>query len=211
MEAKGASATRMRPVTTDDRNRLAQPMASHSLLRWLIPLIAAAALIGLTMPPAVAQDHGPEGSARIALKNLTTSIPQAGILQQKAYAILVFPDITKAGFLIGAEEGNGVLFRRGGVAGYYNTSGVSYGLQAGVQTFGYAMFFMNEAAWRALNSSDGFQVGVGPSVVVLDEGKAKSITSATMTSDVYAFVFGQQGLMAGAGLEGTKITRLQGP
>ena len=52
------------------------------------------------------------------------------------------------------------------------------------------------------------QVGVGPSVVVLDEGKARSITSATLTSDVYAFVFGQQGLMAGAGLQGTKITRL---
>ena len=211
MEAKRMSAIRIGLVTTHDRDKLAQPMASHSFLRWLTSLIAGAALIGLAMAPAAAQDHGPEGSARIALKKLTTSIPQAGILEQKAYAILVFPDITKAGFLIGAEEGKGVLFRRGGVAGYYNTTGVSYGLQAGVQTFGYAMFFMNEGAWRALDSSDGFQVGVGPSVVVVDEGKARSITSATLNSDVYAFVFGQQGLMAGAGLEGTKITRLQGP
>ena len=85
---------------------------------------------------------------------------------------------------------------------------MSYGFQAGAQTFGYALFFMNESAWRALNSTDGLQVGVGPSVVVLDEGTARSITSATLTSDVYAFVFGQQGLMAGAGLQGTKITRL---
>jgi lipid-binding SYLF domain-containing protein len=64
------------------------------------------------------------------------------------------------------------------------------------------------SARRALNSTDGFQVGVGPSVVVLDEGTARSITSATLTSGVYAFVFGQQGLMAGAGLQGTKITQL---
>jgi lipid-binding SYLF domain-containing protein len=71
------------------------------------------------------------------------------------------------------------------------------------------MFFMNEGSWRALNSTDGLQVGGGPSVVVLDEGKARSITSETLTSDAYAFVFGQQGLMAGAGLEGTKITRLK--
>ncbi len=70
------------------------------------------------------------------------------------------------------------------------------------------MFFMNEGAWRALHSRDGLQVGVGPSIVILDEGKARSLTSATLTSDVYAFVFGAQGLMAGAGLEGTKITRL---
>ena len=106
------------------------------------------------------------------------------------------------------RNGNGVLFRRGGVYGYYNTAGVSYGLQAGAQTFSYVMFFMNEWSWRALNSYGGLEVGVGPSVVVLDEGKARSITSATLTSDVYAFVFGQQGIMAGAGLQGTKITRI---
>jgi lipid-binding SYLF domain-containing protein len=62
---------------------------------------------------------------------------------------------------------------------------------------------------QALNAAGGFQVGVGPSVVVLDQGKAKSLTSETLTSDAYAFVFGQQGLMAGVGLEGTKITRLK--
>ena len=67
---------------------------------------------------------------------------------------------------------------------------------------------MNERALQALNAAGGLQVGVGPSVVVLDKGKAKSLTSETLTSDAYAFVFGQQGLMAGVGLEGTKITKL---
>ena len=100
------------------------------------------------------------------------------------------------------------MFQRGRVAGFYNTAGVSYGLQAGAQTFGYAMFFMNERALRALNSSDGFQVGVGPSVVVMNDGMARSVTLDTLTEDVYAFVFGQQGIMAGMGLEGTKITKL---
>jgi lipid-binding SYLF domain-containing protein len=100
------------------------------------------------------------------------------------------------------------MFRHGRFAGHYNTAGVSYGLQAGAQTFGYALFFMNEAALRSLDTTGGFQVGVGPSVVVLDQGMAKSLTSETLTSDAYAFIFGQQGLMAGAGLEGTKITKL---
>ena len=97
----------------------------------------------------------------------------ARVLEQRAYATLVFPDITKAGFLIGGEYGNGVLFRRNGVAGYFNLAGVSYGFQAGAQSYSLVMFFMNEWSWRALSSTDGFQVGVGPSVVVLDEGKAK--------------------------------------
>ena len=68
---------------------------------------------------------------------------------------------------------------------------------------------MNERAFQALNAASGFEIGTGPSVVVMDEGKAKSVTTATLTGDVYAFVFGQQGMMAGVGLEGTKITKLK--
>lgn len=84
----------------------------------------------------------------------------------------------------------------------------SYGLQAGVQSFGYAMFFMNDAALASLDNAKGFEVGVGPSIVVLDEGMAKKATSTTLRDDVYAFVFGQRGLMAGLGLQGSKITRI---
>ena len=70
------------------------------------------------------------------------------------------------------------------------------------------MFFMNDGALKALTDSSGFEVGVGPSVVVVDEGMAKSATTITMKNDIYAFVFGQKGLMAGVGLQGNKITKL---
>jgi len=179
-----------------------------SILRLLSSLVATVSLCGLLLAPAAAQDYGLEGEARWALNRLMATVPTAKILEERAYATLVFPDITKAGFLVGGEYGNGVLFRRGGISGYYNLAGVSYGFQAGAQTYSLIMFFMNEWSWRTLNMRDGLQVGVGPSVVVLDEGKARTITSTTLTSDVYAFVFGEQGLMAGAGLQGTKITRL---
>jgi lipid-binding SYLF domain-containing protein len=167
-------------------------------------------LLALAAGPAAAQGH-PElvGNARTALSRLKGQIPLAGILEERALAVLVFPEVTKAGFLIGAEYGNGVMFRRGRFAGHYNTAGVSYGLQAGVQSFGYALFLMNEAALRALDAVGGFQIGTGPSVVVLDEGMAKSYTSETLTKDAYAFTFSEQGLMAGVGLEGTKITKLK--
>ena len=171
--------------------------------------VLVAGFIAASAPSLAQNEAGLEASSRAGLTALKASAPLAGTLEPRAYAILVFPDVTKAGFLIGGEYGNGTLFRDGKVAGYYNTAGISYGLQVGAQTFGYAMFFMNERAFQALNSADGFQIGAGPSVVVMDEGKAKSITTATLTSDVYAFVFGQQGLMAGVGLEGTKITKLK--
>ena len=104
--------------------------------------------------------------------------------------------------------GQGVLLKGGKPVAYYNTGGASYGLQAGAQQYGYAMFFMNEAAVKSLDKAEGFEVGVGPSVVVMDEGMAKSATTTTMDKDVYAFIFGQQGLMAGLGIQGNKITKI---
>lgn len=188
----------------------ARARVSLAVVRASICAFAGAVWIAVAPAPAAAQGH-PElvASARAALNRLVAQTPLAATLEKRAVAVLVFPEVTKAGFLIGGEYGNGVMFRGGRFAGHYNTAGVSYGLQAGAQTFGYALFFMNQAALQALDAAGGFQVGAGPSVVVLDEGKARSFTSETLTSDAYAFVFGQQGLMAGVGLEGTKITRLQ--
>lgn len=149
-----------------------------------------------------------ERDARSALKKLNGHSPAARSLAKRAKGILVFPSVVKAGLMIGGQFGEGVLFKNGKVAGYYNTAGASYGLQAGAQQFGYAMLFMNDEALAHLNSSDGFEVGAGPSVVVMDDGMAKQSSTTTLTEDVYAFIFGQSGLMAGLGLQGNKITKL---
>jgi lipid-binding SYLF domain-containing protein len=149
-----------------------------------------------------------EQKARDAYKSLIATTPKAANLRSGATAVLVFPGIVKAGFLVGAQGGDGVLFDPGGkVLGYYNLVAASYGLQAGAQTFSQVMFLMTPAALNYLNSSAGWSVGVGPSVVVVDQGKADSMTTTTMQSDVYAFIFGQSGLMAGLGVQGQKITQ----
>ena len=146
--------------------------------------------------------------ARAALDRLVASQPAAKRLQRESKAILVFPKMVKAGFMFGGQIGEGVLFKRGKSAGYYSSVAASYGLQAGIQSFSYALFFMTDDALSRLDSSEGFEVGVGPSVVVVDQGMARSLTTTTLASDVYAFIFGQQGLMAGLGLQGSKITRI---
>jgi len=143
-----------------------------------------------------------------ALANLYNKQPKAKLLGQRAKAILVFPSIVKAGFIVGAQTGNGVLFEGGLPTNYYNISAASFGLQAGVQSFSYALFFMKDSALSYLERSHGWSIGSGPSVVVLDKGAAASMTSTTLTQDVYAIPFGQTGLMAGFGLEGAKITAI---
>ena len=176
--------------------------------RPVLLLIAGMALACATLS-AWAQGRGAlEADAKRAYNSLVARVPAAQALGKEAVAVLVFPKITKAGLVIGGQYGDGVLLKGGKAAGYYNTSGASYGLQAGAQQFGYAMFFMNEKSLKALTETSGFEVGVGPSVVVVDEGMAKSATSITMKDDVYAFIFSQKGLMAGIGLQGNKITRL---
>ena len=81
-------------------------------------------------------------------------------------------------------------------------------MQAGVQSFSYALFFMDNASLKYLNRSEGWEIGVGPSIVVVDAGMAKSLTSTTLQNGVYAFIFDQKGLMAGLGLQGSKISRI---
>jgi lipid-binding SYLF domain-containing protein len=145
--------------------------------------------------------------ARDAYRLLIATTPKAATLRTGATAVLVFPGIVKAGLLVGAQGGDGVLFDPSGkVLGYYNLTALSYGLQAGAQSFSQVMFLMTPAALNYLNKSDGWSVGVGPSVVVMDQGTADSMTTTTLQSDVYAFIFGQSGLMAGLGVQGQKIT-----
>lgn len=158
---------------------------------------------------AAAADAQMDADASTALAELYASTPAAKALGDKAKAILVFPKIVKAGFVIGAQAGDGALLVGGKTDGYYNIAAASYGLQAGIQSFGYAMFFMTDGAVDYLRNSAGFELGVGPSIVVVDEGMARTMSTSTIQSDIYAFTFGQKGLMGGLGLQGTKITRLK--
>jgi len=174
-------------------------------------LAAAAVAFG---PAAFAADMAKNSAATLnsdgqkALNSLYAKVPAAKAIGGKAAAVLVFPKVTKAGFGVGGQYGEGVLLKGGKPVAYYNTAGLSTGLQAGAQTYGYAMFFMNDAAVGALNKAEGFEVGVGPSVVLVDEGMAKTTTTTTLDKDVYAFIFGQKGLMAGLGIQGNKITKI---
>lgn len=143
-----------------------------------------------------------------ALDDLFAGSAAAQTLANDAKAILVFPDVVKAGLIIGGQYGEGALLKAGKNAGYYNTVAASYGLQAGAQKFGYALFFLSDKALAYLESSKGWEIGVGPSVVVVDEGISKSLTTTTAKGEIYAFFFNQKGLMAGLGLQGSKISRI---
>ena len=146
-----------------------------------------------------------------ALVSLYAKKPKAKELSGKAKSVLVFPSILKGGFLLGGGQGgNGAMIGNDGkISGYYQISGASYGMQAGVQTFSYALFLMDEQAVRRFEKSGGWEIGSSPTVVVGNKGMASSLTTTTLGKGTAAFFFDQRGLMAGLGLQGSKITRIQ--
>lgn len=147
-------------------------------------------------------------SANRALHTLYSTTPAAKAIGTQAKGILVFPEIIKGGFVVAGQYGNGVLFKNGRASGYYNSTSASFGFQAGIQKFGYALFFMTEDDLKYLDRSSGWELGVGPSITVLDQGLARSLSTTTLRQGVYAFFFSQKGLMGGVGVQGTKITQI---
>jgi lipid-binding SYLF domain-containing protein len=176
------------------------------MLAILVLTVGLAPMIPRTTAAATAEELRRDSAA--ALKNLYATEKSAKLAGEKAKAILVFPTIVKGGFMVGGQIGEGALWKSDKVVGYYSSVAASYGLQAGIQSFGYALFFMNDEALKQLDATRGFEIGVGPSIVIVDEGVAKSMTTNTLTSDVYAFIFSQKGLMAGLGIQGSKITKI---
>jgi lipid-binding SYLF domain-containing protein len=174
----------------------------------LVCAFALGALAG-SNPAQAATAAELDRDANRVLGKLYAKIPAAKALGEKAKGVLVFPAILKGGFIVGGQYGEGALLKDGKTVAYYETVSGSYGLQIGAQKYGYAMFFMTDAALKYLDKSDGWELGTAPNIVVWDEGMAGGFSTTTLSSDTYAFFFAQEGLMAGLGLQGTKITKIR--
>jgi lipid-binding SYLF domain-containing protein len=178
---------------------------------WLAATLAIATIMVTTLSAGLALAASAseiDRNATQALYTLYNTTPGAKALGDKAKAILIFPKIVKGGFLVAGQFGDGALRRKGRTVGYYRSVAASYGLQAGVQSFGYVLFFMDEASLQYLKKSEGWELGSGPSLVVLDKGFGKNVSTTTMQKGVYAFIFNQKGLMGGIGIQGSKITKI---
>ena len=173
----------------------------------VLAVVLAATAFAALRPVYAASASAIDQQAQTALDSLYASSPAAKALGANAKGVLVFPDIRKAAFIVGAQSGEGVLFRNGKATRHFRADGVLAGLEAGAQSYAYALFFMSDAALRNLRSAKGFQIGVDPNIVIIDAGAGKEISTTTAQADVYAYVFDQKGLMGGVAVQGLKITR----
>jgi lipid-binding SYLF domain-containing protein len=157
-----------------------------------------------------------EGSDRAAIdRDVTAAIsdlraqnPGTRTLADNAVAMLVFPSITTAGFGIGGSYGTGALQEGGRTTAYYNLIAASFGFQLGAQSFSQVYFFNSAEALQTFRETQGFEAGVGVTAVAADFGAGGDITSSTLQQPVVVVTWGQSGLMAGATVEGVKMTEI---
>lgn len=173
-----------------------------------LAIIATASLSGGAYA-ATAEDLNKDSAQALAM--LTKNNPLAAEAAKKAKAILIFPNIVKAGLIFGGAYGEGVLKEGATTEGYYNSVTASFGWQAGAQSYGYVVFLMSDKAIKYIHETHGWEIGTGPTVVMVNEGVAKNLSSSTLKDDAYAFIFDQQGLMAALNIEGTKISKIKAP
>src|SRR5262245_22140767 len=156
-----------------------------SVSKSALVIVLASAMVLKPMSEAVASPAGDalEADAKHALQMLYDSQPSAAEMGKDAKAILVFPEVVKIGFMFAGSFGEGVLMKDDKVMGHYNTRSGSYGFQAGAHRYGYAVFLMSDDAVGYLDRSNGWELGAGPSITMVDFGRAKKLTTTTMNTD----------------------------
>lgn len=176
---------------------------------YLMGVGAIATLVAALPAPASAADAKElDADVDLALKEFTEKIAGSEEFLKSAKGILVLPSVYKAGFVFGAEYGEGALRVGGKTVGYYNMAAASFGFQLGAQKTSLIMMFMKDAALEKFQKSAGFELGVDANATLITVGAGGSLDTTKLAEPILAFVFSQRGLMAGLTLEGSKFTKL---
>ena len=179
-------------------------------------MLGSLALAGCTTTPgkpdsaaaSASKRQSIDASVNATLSRLYSTVPGSRDLVSKARGVLVFPNVLQAGFIVGAQSGNGALRVGGSTVGYYNTSSLSVGLQAGAQSKAIVFLFMTQDALDSFRKSEGWSAGADASVAVVKVGANGAVDSNTATAPVEVLILTNAGLMGDLSVNGTKVTKL---
>ncbi|MBJ9962972.1 hypothetical protein LGM43_01555 [Burkholderia seminalis] len=179
-------------------------------------MLGSLALAGCTTTPdrpdsaaaSASKRQSIDASVNATLSRLYSTVPGSRELVAKSRGTLVFPNVLQAGFIVGGQSGNGALRVGGSTVGYYNTSSLSVGLQAGAQSKAIVFLFMTQDALDSFRKSEGWSAGADASVAVVKVGANGAVDSNTATAPVEVLVLTNAGLMGDLSVNGTKVTKL---
>ncbi|NTZ84847.1 hypothetical protein FCJ61_18030 [Burkholderia metallica] len=180
-------------------------------------IVGSLALTGCTTTPDKPDNAATNASKRqsidasvdATLSRMYSTVKGSRELVAKSRGVLVFPEVLQAGFIVGGQSGNGALRVGGSTVGYYNTSSLSVGLQAGAQSKAIVFLFMTQQALDEFRGSDGWAAGAGASVALVKMGANGAVDSNTATAPIQVVVLTNAGLMGDVSINGTKVSKLK--
>ena len=175
-----------------------------AITAFLMLFLNTFALADLIKKPAEVID----AEANSAIQQFYKEVKGGEAFLSKVKGYLVFPSVVKAGFVVGGKYGEGVLRVNGKSVGYYSIAAGSVGFQMGAQKASYVIAFVTQDALDKFIRSNGWEAGVDGAITVAKWGAGTDISTISYQNPIYAFVFGEKGLMYNLNLEGTKFTKL---
>lgn len=149
-----------------------------------------------------------DASADEAMDRFYKQVKDAKQFVKKAKALLIMPNVVKAGLLVGGEYGRGALRIDGKTVGYYNVVSGSFGAQIGAEAKDWVFAFMTDTALKKFRESKGWEAGVDGNVALVTAGGGDSGTTRNAEGEIIGFVFDVKGLFADVSFKGAKFTKL---
>lgn len=187
------------------RLKTAAKLSYTSFLSFFIILVLS---IGLTAMVYADTAKKIDASADEALDRFYKQVKDAKEFVRKAKALLIMPNVVKAGLLIGGEYGRGALRINGKTVDYYNVVSGSFGAQIGAEAKDWVIMFMTDAALKKFRESKGWEAGVDGNVALITVGGGDSASTRKAKGDIIGFVFDVKGLMADVSFKGAKFTKI---
>ncbi|MBT9611918.1 MAG: hypothetical protein IV108_01465 [Burkholderiales bacterium] len=149
-----------------------------------------------------------DASVDVALERFKKDVKGADDYLKGAKGVLVMPNVKKAGFVVGAQWGEGALRVGNKSVGYYKMDAGSVGFQAGYQEANIVFLFLTQDALNSFRASKGWTAGIEGGITVVDASFGGTLDTLKAKDSIVAFVIGKEGLMAGWSAKGTKFTKL---
>jgi lipid-binding SYLF domain-containing protein len=172
-------------------------------------MVCSTLVFGLLATVSYAKTKGEiNASVNAAMTRFKKDVKGANEYLKVAKGVLVMPNITKAGFIVGGQYGQGALKVKGRTVGYYSLAAGSVGWQIGAEKFDLIIIFTTDEALRKFRASEGWEAGADAEVTMIAAGVNLPVGTLVSQHPVLGFVTDQKGLMAGVSVKGAKFTKI---
>ncbi len=185
-------------------------MNIHTIGRTVVAMLFIMSMFAVVDPAADAKSKGEiDASVTAAMSRFKKEIKGGTEYLKAAKGVLVMPSVTKAGFVVGGQYGQGALQINGATVQYYSLASGSLGYQIGAEQYDMVILFMTDEVLNKFRKSEGWEAGVDAEVTLIKVGAELSVETLRSQHPIAGFVFDQKGLMAGVSIKGAKFTPIR--